>query len=247
MASTVTLNPATKRKRGDIDESDPKLKEFLEVMQPASKAKVWSEQEQDVSEPPKKVQAIELPEAESDGEYEAVPNKPKKHTPPPIVPQEVLPIPVPIVEEPQESATAEPAAPDATDDDWLRSRTNRLLDLMNPEDIPSAQGRPTIPIQDTEDQPMVDKLEEPPAAVETEVEEPMEADDKPDPTIEAIKATGRLFVRNLPYAATEDDLREHFAAHGTLEEVRPSRFIYYSLRFCDEYPDRDSLCYKHVM
>jgi len=44
--------------------------------------------------------------------------------------------------------------------------------------------------------------------------------DKPDPIIEAIKTNGRLFVRNLPYTATEDDLREHFQPFGALEEVR---------------------------
>jgi RNA recognition motif-containing protein len=41
-----------------------------------------------------------------------------------------------------------------------------------------------------------------------------------NPTIDAIKENGRLFVRNLPYTASEDDLRELFAVYGTLEEVR---------------------------
>ncbi|XP_076939997.1 multiple RNA-binding domain-containing protein 1-like [Bidens hawaiensis] len=31
--------------------------------------------------------------------------------------------------------------------------------------------------------------------------------------------TGRLFVRNLPYTATEDDLREHFSKFGNLSQV----------------------------
>jgi multiple RNA-binding domain-containing protein 1 len=40
-----------------------------------------------------------------------------------------------------------------------------------------------------------------------------------DATMDAIRESGRLFVRNLPYTATEDDLRTHFEKYGTLEEV----------------------------
>lgn len=222
-AAADTLNAPTKRKRNDLDESDPKLQEFLEVMQPASKSKTWSAPEPE--EPPTKVQAIELPEAESDGEYEAVPKKSRKHSlppPPPPISKEVVPVPLPDVEEPQEQSAIEPPAPNATDDDWLRSRTNRLLDLMDPEDIPNAQGNPVSTPPDANPEAMVIDSELPPPTkkeTEMEVDEPAEVEDKPDPTMEAIKATGRLFVRNLPYTATEDDLRQHFAAHGALEEV----------------------------
>ena len=37
--------------------------------------------------------------------------------------------------------------------------------------------------------------------------------------VAAIAQTGRLFVRNLPYSATEEDLRAAFEVHGDLEEV----------------------------
>ena len=40
-----------------------------------------------------------------------------------------------------------------------------------------------------------------------------------DATEPLIEDTGRLFVRNLPYAATEADLAEAFGEHGELEEV----------------------------
>lgn len=222
-AAADTLNAPTKRKRNDLDESDPKLQEFLEVMQPASKSKTWSAPEPE--EPPTKVQAIESPEAESDGEYEAVPKKSRKHSPPPPPPpisEQVVAIPLPIVDEPQEQPAIEPAAPNATDDDWLRSRTNRLLDLMEPEEIPTVQGNPVNTAPDINPEPMLVDAEQPAsveADIEMDVDEPAEVEDMPDPTMEAIKATGRLFVRNLPYTATEDDLRKHFAAHGALEEV----------------------------
>ncbi|KAJ2705239.1 Multiple RNA-binding domain-containing protein 1 [Coemansia sp. IMI 203386] len=54
-------------------------------------------------------------------------------------------------------------------------------------------------------------------------------------TIEQIRETGRLFIRNLPYLATEDDLRSAFEKFGPLSEVhmpisrdtkRPKGFAY---------------------
>lgn len=185
-------------------------------MQPASKPKTWKAQTED-EEPPTKMQAIEVPEGESDGEYEVVPKKSrKKSPPPPVIPIE---IPAPVVEaEPDRMVEDHPEriAPNTTDEDWLRSRTNRLLDLMDPDEI-GAAATGAVPAE-----PAVvagAKPDETPDHEEPAEEVIQEDSDKPDPTIEAIKATGRLFVRNLPYTATEDDLREHFAPFGSLEEV----------------------------
>lgn len=223
----TTLSTGQKRKHSDVEAADPKLKEFLEVMQPASKIKTWDTQisNDSTNEPPTKIQAIELPEAESDGEYEAVPKKLKRKASP-EPPIAVVQIPLSNVpDRPAEAEViAEPAAPDATDDDWLRGRTNRLLDLMDPADITVSAVAPitevALPIAEpTPDVPLVEVPEKPPQA-----EEEWEGieDEPADPVIEAIKSNGRLFVRNLPYSASEDDLRQHFAPYGTLEEVRLS-------------------------
>jgi multiple RNA-binding domain-containing protein 1 len=40
-----------------------------------------------------------------------------------------------------------------------------------------------------------------------------------DGTSEGIEQTGRLFVRNLSYGATEADLMELFSAHGVVDEA----------------------------
>ncbi|KAH7391303.1 hypothetical protein BKA64DRAFT_677294 [Cadophora sp. MPI-SDFR-AT-0126] len=213
------LNSGTKRKRDDVDESDPKLKEFLEIMQPASKPKIWKAQTED-EEPPTKMQAIEVPEGESDGEYEVVPKKSlKKSPPPPVIPFNI-PAPTPLIE-PEHDRMGEErpdsTAPNTTDEDWLRSRTNRLLDLMDPDEmgVAGTDAVRTEPAVVAEAKPDEVPNHEEPTTEEVDEEE----SDKPDPTIDAIKATGRLFVRNLPYSATEDDLREHFAPFGSLEEV----------------------------
>lgn len=189
-------------------------------MQPASKSKKWATQtaEDDTSEPPSKIQAIEVPEAESDNEYESVPKKKSKSR------KSASPIPIPakaVVETP--TAEDEPmvdfSATNATDDDWIRSRTNRLLDLVDPEDMPPAQISKTANVE------VAPAAEESPFDGEQteEQEEVVEEEEKPDPNLEEVKKTGRLFVRNLPYVATEEELKKHFEPFGALEEVLSSR------------------------
>jgi multiple RNA-binding domain-containing protein 1 len=222
------------------------LKEFLEVMQPASKAKKWVTEagDDDTNEPPSKIQAIEVPEAESDNKYESVPKKTRESSPP--KPASPVPDPTQAVKE-TPAAEDEPivdiSAINATDDDWLRSRTNRLLDLMDPEDIAPAQTA-NVEVVTAADESTVD--EEKPAEEQDEVV--VEEEEKTDPVLEAISANGRLFVRNLPYTATEEDLRKYFEPYGSLEEVCIFPFLLPFLScHCDEYPDRDSLCYEHLM
>jgi multiple RNA-binding domain-containing protein 1 len=228
-----SLNAGTKRKRSDVDDADPKLKEFLEVMQPASKPKTWVTQGEDDSalEPPTKMQAIEVPEAESDGEYEAVPKKSRKTSPPKATIQ-TEPVAVSsMMERPTEDdeAVVAPAAPDATDDDWLRSRTNRLLDLVDLEDLvvhSRVEASVSANANDVAETTTVEPVTNEEPSIEEEEFEGFE-DEKPDPVIEAIKSNGRLFVRNLPYTASEEDLREHFETYGTLDEV----FLYFFVLF----------------
>lgn len=250
--SSTNPTAGQKRKHSDVDESDPKLQEFLEVMQPASKAKTWDPHSLDdaSNEPPTKIQAIEIPERESDDEYEAVPKRPEKKKLESHIPTEPIPAvsePVTLVE--GNDPIPESTALDATDDDWLRGRTNRLLDLMDPDDLAITQAsslhKDANPVvESNEDVTSPEKINEQPQA-----EEDWEGieDDKPDPVIEAIKTNGRLFVRNLPYSATEDDLMEHFAPYGSLEEVWSLLSFSCAPLLYDEYPDRDSLCSMHVM
>ncbi|KAF7953574.1 uncharacterized protein EAE97_000973 [Botrytis byssoidea] len=228
-----SLNAGTKRKRSDVDIADPKLQEFLEVMQPASKsnANMWKAgtMDTDMEEPPTKLQAIEVPEGESDDEYQSVPSKPKKAPANPIESKApIAPIPSTIVADSANQADeAMVDAPsnevEATDDDWLRSHTNRLLDIVDPEDIiPKTQN---LDVKDVEE--VVAGETGPNTAVEDTVadeaqvveEQTENSPSELDTTLEMIKASGRLFVRNLPYSATEDDLRKHFEQYGALEEI----------------------------
>ncbi|KAJ2996612.1 hypothetical protein NUW58_g913 [Xylaria curta] len=232
---------AKKRKRDALDESDPKLKEFLNVMQ-ASKVsvnKLHGHEDDSVLEPPtKKVAAID--EAESGDEYQSMPTQSKKQitTPSVINPESPKrPRTVPIVEPPLvESTSNEPieeppsradtgaqdAATGVDDDDWLRNRTNRLLDLA--DDDETVPIRPQVTASDPVDQQ--DVGHETPDNVE--MEDPILAapdgnvesvDSQDTATLEALRKTARIFCRNLPYDATAEDLRIHFETFGEVEEM----------------------------
>ncbi|PQE18831.1 hypothetical protein CJF32_00006584 [Rutstroemia sp. NJR-2017a WRK4] len=223
------LNAGTKRKRSDVEAADPKLQEFLEVMQPASKSKIWDTGAMDsaIDEPPTKVQAMEAPAGESDDEYQSVPRKERKKSPAKAIesqlpPPSALEAPQTAIIANQQALPAAAATVDneaATDDDWLRSHTSRLLDVMDPEDViskPQQQSQVANAEKVTEVEPEVNTPAENMDIDEPEEEEggvDLKQDNKAedlDTTLEAIRSNGRLFVRNLPYSATEDDLRKHF-------------------------------------
>lgn len=203
-------------------------------MQPPSKLKSWAVEDHDDStqEPPTKIRAVEAPEAESDDEYEAVPKKSRK---PSSVPEilrqstsESLPPPTLTAPSslPSDSmAELAPRAANTTDDDWLRSRTNRLLDLVEPGDASIVNIHAVIGGSETNSEAAKEFSScvtiDPPLSEDKE--EIME--EQVDEIFETIKVNGRLFVRNLPYTATEEDLRTQFESYGSLEEVCSPYFI----------------------
>lgn len=212
------------------------------------------------------VAATAVPEEESDDEYEQIPARKEKQRriEPPAKPlvSETLPSQLkeakevsdmqdkaPAGDEPVESADAtkpaveQPKEVVAEDDDWLRSRTNRLLDLVDPDDLERTpvQGPSTT---ETDHAQGGDAMEitpdDPPAADDVEMDEPAAeatgGEPAKDDSLEAIRRTSRLFVRNLPYSATEDDLRESFEQFGTIEEVCFKRIF---VSFLCPTPQRD--------
>lgn len=109
-----------------------------------------------------------------------------------------------------------------SDNEWLRGKTSRLLDLVEPED------HPVIEVQ----------TNEPPKKV-LETAESSNKDDDPKldeqlgmaadvmtdfatltSSAKAIAVpNGRLFVRNMPFNTTESDLQVVFAKYGSIAEV----------------------------
>ncbi|KAL1795159.1 hypothetical protein ACET3X_006975 [Alternaria dauci] len=228
-----------KRKREEA-EQDPKLKEFLEVYQPPSKTSIWANgdtQLNDTAVAPadEAVPEVAVPEDESDGEYQVISKKPK-----------IAEEPATASAAPQPTATGtsttQPQAEvvdggDAMEDiqgapaveqgpvsdaDWLRSRTNRVLELVEDDEAPPTATVATVP-QASAPQTLV------PAArsadvVEAQPEPQPQAEEQPDTAAapdeeDKIRETGRLYLRNLHYEVTEDEIREQFSKHGALEEV----------------------------
>ncbi|KAI1423237.1 RNA recognition domain-containing protein [Xylaria sp. FL1777] len=231
---------AKKRKRDALNESDPKLREFLNVMQASkiSANKLHGHEDESVLEPPtKKVAAVDEPE--SGDEYQSMPSQPSKRiaTPPPKSVPESQSLPPatgmgdPPAYEPDDQPATQLAnrAEDVTtgmmdDDNWLRNRTNRLLDLANEDDIAPVRQKPAT-VQATDQHILqqitpddADILEENATALlEESVEK--DTDSQNAAVLDAIRKTARIFCRNLPYDATAEDLRTHFEKFGEVEEV----------------------------
>ncbi|KAI1501164.1 hypothetical protein F5X99DRAFT_383551 [Biscogniauxia marginata] len=241
------LENAKKRKREALDESDPRLREFLDVMQP-TKSSIDRMDNGIAAGPTPKFMAVAADKDGSDDEYEALPARNKKlpahenrrmaRSKPDAVNVSLQVDKGTVGKEIQEEQPVQDATgPDVStmpegagmdDDNWLRQRTNRLLDLVDDEEVevvltsasakrppskspvledPSHQGAATDEGEHIEDQTT------PPNKNGAQVEETQNG------VIDEIRQTSRLFVRNLPYSATEDDLRSHFAQYGNLEEV----------------------------
>ncbi|KAM0440915.1 hypothetical protein ACHAPT_000218 [Fusarium lateritium] len=237
-----------KRKRDEPQASDPKLREFLQVMKTGGEGALEDAANAHQGDGASAIPAAAVPEEDSDDEYEQIPTRrekqrrieapekaPTSESLPPRLKESPGPADVqmqtPPAEETAESSETkqtdlEQPAVVAEDDDWLRSRTNRLLDLVDPDDLERTptQGPVVKETGHTEGGDVVNSSQANPSVEdEATAEEPaVEAsggEPPKDDSLEAIRRTSRLFVRNLPYSATEEDLRESFERFGTLEEV----------------------------
>ncbi|CAN9106537.1 unnamed protein product [Alternaria alternata] len=228
-----------KRKREEA-EQDPKLKEFLEVYQPPSKTSIWANgdtQLNDTSVAPadEAVPEVAVPEDESDDEYQVISKKPKIAEEPAAVaanPQPTaaeasateLQVEVADGGDAMEDVQGAPAVEQGpvSDADWLRSRTNRVLELVEDDEAPSNATVATVP-QETAPQTHVTAASSP-GVVEAQPELQPQAEEQLDNAAapdeeDKIRETGRLYLRNLHYEVTEDEIKEQFSKHGALEEV----------------------------
>ncbi|OAL73024.1 multiple RNA-binding domain-containing protein [Trichophyton violaceum] len=205
--------PSLKRKRDTQDtEEDEKLQEYLTAMQPPTKSRTWADsgaiptahQEQKAA-----IDAVKEPtEDEDDVEMH---NVETAVTDNPVTEPEIKSDDVDAVNPNEENPVQQ------NDDDWLRSKTSRLLGLLDDEDEMAAETWKGKPLENARDQPPVPaKTSSTKAAIEEEESVP---EPPPDANIESIRLTGRLFIRNLPYNASEDDLNATFSRFGKIEET----------------------------
>ncbi|KAK3633899.1 Multiple RNA-binding domain-containing protein 1 [Elasticomyces elasticus] len=253
-APTTTENDVTtgaKRKReSEVKKADdPKLKEFLDAYKPKSKRKALGDEPMTTGQGEGE-EWKGIAKGQSDGEYEAVPKKVKRAKNDKEVVVETTPETAaapssgPATEtgaaDGDDAATVSNSKPETTDADWARSRTSRLLGLLDEEEDEVVQRKDRAEDTDSEEEePKVnDAANLHPARakyLQTEIaHDPSTGknDNEEMPTEEAAASlpsppadeantvpSNRLFVRNLPYTVQEDDLRAEFEAYGTLEEV----------------------------
>lgn len=258
-ASNDAMFDGKKRKREALSENEgkAKLQEFLEVMQPPSKSKLWENQDATISNAATGSNEIVVKEVESGkqshGEYEPVPKK-RKSERRPVRTEEAIETPqkhkvasdvkktVPGVQKVSKDDRQEPAyeiaaadetpaadTPAASDADWLRSRTSRLLGLVDDEGAfthtNALENEEILKDFVSPSRKHVEDAGRSDASVQTDEEINNEDPSARAPQAEITDNTaldnGRLFVRNLTYSTTENDLRRHFESgnYGTIEEV----------------------------
>lgn len=225
--------------------STTKLQEFLEVMQPPSRSKTWQNQAgatHEVTGPTIENHERGYNGAGSDEEYEPVPKKPKNErgiegktqvleltkseAGPPQSEYATKNASIGTEADTQELSDALLAASDA---DWLRSRTSRLLGLVDEDEARDREASPTQEEVHRNVTRAVGKGAKSSGSADEGIQVNHEANGaseaamaSPSAEVEARKlGNGRLFVRNLTYTITEEELRQHFAAgaYGTVEEV----------------------------
>lgn len=244
-----------KRKREAEKAQDPKLKEYMTLMQ-SGKTRTWANDDTMAAPSADPTPVINQP-TQDNSVTEEVPSQPKKariQEPVPVVIQEPEPEPMVIdqgeddenedtsaqEETPAQDGQGEAEAGPASDMDWLRSKTSRLLGLLDEDEQAEFEERkvdkPVESRSSPKDESRSAAIEqitsepepEPVTNADETVDEPAEEEEEekeneisPEQAknIELIRDSARLFLRNLSYDLKEADLHTLFSPFGKTEEV----------------------------
>ena len=237
-----------KRKRG-LDEDitrDRKLREFLHVMQGSSKSNIWANQDVDHVEVNRakggadKVmsdatsimpegRSIAMPShsakpsnQETRGDIEKLRSIPANSVPvEKIADGTMLELPSQDAVEKDQAMESHPRSA-MSDSEWRRTRTSRLLGLVDDDDEHQQSLPTTSPVVMEESRPGLRSIAESQPLPENRAT--ASGITQMDLDLEQSRNTpaadnGRLFIRNLSYTATPDDLRDCFSLYGELVEV----------------------------
>lgn len=249
---------ALKRKRDEEKAQDPKLKEYLSLMQTSSKTRTWANDDGMVN-PTEELVSVSKQPAQDTAVVEELPSHPKKARVQETSPGEKDEEPKAVVvdqsgadesvdtpmldDEEGENEEQGEAAP-VSDADWLRSKTSRLLGLLDEDEQAEFDDHkvvePAKPRSRTPDEPesrnaaienLAAESPQPTANNDDEREDDEEQEDvvrltaEQNKNIDLIRESARLFVRNLAYDTTDGDLEPLFAEYGKLDEVSDIFFL----------------------
>ncbi|KAJ5996123.1 hypothetical protein N7499_007562 [Penicillium canescens] len=235
-----------KRKRDGEDKSqDPKLQEYLSLMGQSSKTRTWANDD-DMAKPSAVTAPVINQTIQENTQTEELPSHPKKaKTEKPPVAEKVEQAEPMVIdksgeeenqEESEQNNSAEPEAEAApvSDADWLRSKTSRLLGLLDEEEQDEFDQHKAEAPADSDSASFSAGDKSPPVHSESRIEaieniapnmtdvdsEPQGAPEAPeDPNLDLIRNSARLFLRNLAYDTTEADLQPLFGRFGKIEEI----------------------------
>jgi multiple RNA-binding domain-containing protein 1 len=237
-AAKVTDQEKSLKRKRDVPADDPKLKEYLHVMQPPSKFRIYEDPVDDTYEntetqhssvanndqaavPENPTTANDNRDTDTDGlldelfgdfESDGQPEDPDEVSEQPTATTNIDTVQNVNVEQ-QNSVS---------DMDWLRMRTNRTLDLV--EDDQNVSVHASLPTGQPDDDGLDDLFEEASATLAAPANansSEIVTESTKDKDIETLEENGRLFIRNLPYSTTESELQQVFAVHGEIVEVSP--------------------------
>lgn len=211
-------------------------------MQPPSKSRIWANEYSTVTKAPDG-HALSLPlqvvvEGKNNNDYENVAKKPTK----PRMTEEVggrLPLNSTSTSFVEVSTSMNPivdevlqlpfCAPSPSDEDWLRSHTSRLLDLAKDDDALVSRielgqdAEKAAERADISESSVNTKFKDPSVQADEEFESGASTSVKLlDPRNDTSNTSGRLFVRNLSYTATEEDLKRHLESNGPTSIIEVS-------------------------
>ncbi|RMZ76392.1 hypothetical protein DV737_g4865, partial [Chaetothyriales sp. CBS 132003] len=161
--------------------------------------------------------AVQAVQADAEGKADAVGNpQPSSASKGDLGTSDVLEIDKKEDEKPSDKAPVE----STNDADWLRGKTSRVLDLLEPNEVVSADTTATQDVLAADTSALVEhrSAEHQETAGDTESADDTEPVGDTEPAAPGV-ANGRLFVRNLPFSTTENDLSTLFSPYGKIEEV----------------------------
>lgn len=182
------------KQQGPVDENSEEFKQFMETMQSRSKTRFWANDDGQGPEAQAKAEAAALLNADSDDDDEYQELKQSD-------------------DEQQGDSKKE-----MSDLDFLRSKVSKSIDVkVQSDDDAGSEKQYTENIEDDDDDEEDDHKRK--ADKSSGSGAATSGDANTDDAEDSGKPTARLFVRNLPYTAEEEDLMDLFSAHGQIIEV----------------------------
>lgn len=232
--SSKIANSEEKKKKEknkkDDENDDPQLQEFLEVMQLRSKSKLWAndtltatstDQRKTIGDKQSEARKVdqisktqEYKSNESDEEESRSSETPDAEKPQNLVHDDA------ISDVDYFRSRVKKEWSDSEGEDGQHDNSYEVGDIQNGNTDSRRKNKDDMDIED-EDEEDVQQENDKDGAGEEPVDELVEPEE-PSSTMEDPKEvleSGRLFVRNLPYTTTEEELEEHFRKFGNVLQV----------------------------